>query len=61
METNLQVYAVHDAKPWGSRAVDRCLDAVAPWEASLGMTATLEVPGMTGNAVLEVRAVFMGS
>ena len=35
--------------------------AGSAWEASLGVAAMLGVPGMTGNAVLQVEAIFMGS
>ena len=35
IETNLQVYAVHDVKPWESRVVGRYLDGVAGWGRSL--------------------------
>ena len=35
--------------------------AGSAWEASLGVAAMLGVPGMTGNAVLQVGAIFMGS
>ena len=48
IETNLQVYAVHDVKPWESRVVGRYLDVVAGWGRSLDAPL---VGGNAGNAM----------